>query len=225
MVKDVATAVATTVFRFGAPVLFGPWPAPVWLLAHGVGHLAGVLTIWTNDWPVIFSVIVPPRLPSEAAGVAHNPNTVPLVWGANVGCSQHSPSRIKPQRGQVSKNSSKSPRSENWAVFHEDVSGLYFANDAGHVAPHSAAFAVNACPPPCCGYVLAGKAATNDINNSAPWSSVKGLHVIPNRERREGSIVLSCHKHGLGVGFPLDGGNASVPEQLAGEYAATSACE
>jgi hypothetical protein len=160
-----------------------------------------------------------------ALGVRHNPNPLALVRCANVGCSQHAPSRIKPQRGQVSKNSSKSPRSEHWAVFHEDVARSYLANDPGHVAPHAAAFAVNACTSPCGADVLAGKAASHDVNNACPRSSVKGLHVIPNRERREGSIVLSCNKHGLGVGLPLNGADASVAQQLAGKDASTSACE
>jgi len=184
-----------------------------------------VFTICTKLCPVILSVIVPPRELSEALGVAHNPNPLALVRGANVGCSQHAPLRIKPQRGQISKYSSESPRSEHWAVFHKDVARSYLANDPGHVAPHAAAFAVNACPPPSGADVLAGKAASHDVNNACPRSSVKSLHVIPNRERREGSIVLSCHKHGLGVGLPLNGADASVAQQLAGKDASTSACE
>jgi hypothetical protein len=72
---------------------------------------------------------------------------------------------------------------------------------------------------------LTGKAASHDVNNSSPRPSVKGLHVIPNREWRETSIVLSCHKHGLRVGIPLDGAHASVSKQLSGKDAATSACE
>jgi hypothetical protein len=80
-------------------------------------------------------------------------------------------------------------------------------------------------PPPRDTDVLARKAPCHHVNKAIPWSSVKGLHVIPNRERREGSIVLSCHKHGLGVRVPLDGADASVPEQLAAENASTSACE
>ena len=72
---------------------------------------------------------------------------------------------------------------------------------------------------------MAREASANHVNNSAPWLSVKGLHVIPNRERREGAIVLSCHKHGLGVWLPLDCADASVSKELASEDAATSACE
>jgi hypothetical protein len=133
--------------------------------------------------------------------------------------------RIKPQRGQVSENSSKSPRSESWAVFHEDVSGSNFANDAGHVVPHAAAFSIKPRSVPGNADVLAREPSRHDVNNSAPWLSVKRLHVIPNRERREGSIVLSCHKHGLSVRLPLDGADCSVSKQLPCEDAATSACE
>ena len=52
-------------------------------------------------------------------------------------CAQHSPARIIPQRGQVSENSSKPARSEDWGVFHEDEARSHLANDARHVRPHS----------------------------------------------------------------------------------------
>jgi hypothetical protein len=91
--------------------------------------------------------------------------------------------------------------------------------------PHSAAFSVKSRAAPGSADVLARKPSSHDVNNSAPWFSVKGLHVIPNRERREGSIVLSCHKHGLSVRLPLDGADCSVSKQLPCEDAATSACE
>ena len=55
---------------------------------------------------------------SNTLGVSHiscrDPDSIPLMVCANVVCSQHSPSRIKPHRGQVSENGSKSPRSEHW---------------------------------------------------------------------------------------------------------------
>jgi hypothetical protein len=41
------------------------------------------------------------------------------------------PLRIKPERGQVAENSSKSANSEGIDVFHEDVSRSKQANDAG----------------------------------------------------------------------------------------------
>lgn len=56
-----------------------------------------------------------------------NPDAVPPMIGANVGRSQHAPLRIEPERGQVSENSSESPRSEGWGVLHERPSRLNFA--------------------------------------------------------------------------------------------------
>lgn len=54
---------------------------------------------------------------------------------------------------------------------------------------------------------------------------VKGANVIPNREGREKTVILSLGKYACGVGFPLNGADGSPPEQLAAEYSATSACE
>src|SRR5574337_1720027 len=46
---------------------------------------------------------------SLARGVGHDPDSLALVGGAAVVCSEHSPSRIEPHRGQVSEYGSESP--------------------------------------------------------------------------------------------------------------------
>ena len=139
--------------------------------------------------------------------------------------SEHSPFRIVPQRGQVPENNVKSPRSEYWAVFHEDVARSYFANDPRHVLPHSAALSGDACALPGCADVLAREASRYHVNKSAPWSSVKGLNVIPNRERREKAFILSGGKYSSGVGFPLDCTDAFPSEELSSKDAASGSCE
>ena len=49
--------------------------------------------------------------------------------------SEHTPLRIEPHLGQVSEYTPEPPRSEHWAVLHEDVAGSYLVNDARHIAP------------------------------------------------------------------------------------------
>jgi hypothetical protein len=144
---------------------------------------------------------------------------------SNVGSSQHCPPAVIPERGQITEHSSKSPSKERWAVFHEDVAGSNLANDARHVGPHAAALSVNAGAFACDADVLAGKAARNDVNTAAPWSSVKGANVIPNRERREKAVILSGGKYACGVGLPLDGADGSPAEHPPPEDASTSARE
>jgi hypothetical protein len=56
-------------------------------------------------------------------------------------------------------------------------------------------------------------------------SSVEGLNVIPNRERRENSVILSGAQYRSGVGVPLDRADCSPAEQFAAEYSAASSCE
>jgi hypothetical protein len=72
---------------------------------------------------------------------------------------------------------------------------------------------------------LTGKAARYDINNASPRSSVKGLNVIPNRERREKAVVLSGAQYACGVGFPFDGADGSPSKEFAPKDASTSARE
>jgi len=133
--------------------------------------------------------------------------------------------RIKPELGQASENDAHSSMKQRCDVLHEDVAGSNLANDSHHVSPQAGPFAVDPLLESGLADVLAWKPASHDVNSAAPRSSVKGAHVIPDRERRQGSIVLSYHKHGLSVGLALDGADAPVPEQLPGEDASTSARE
>jgi hypothetical protein len=138
-----------------------------------------------------------------ATGVGTDPEAVPFMGGAHAGCSQHSPSRIEPQLGQVPKNSGESGPPENkqpCAVLHFNSTGSNFANDASHLAPQPGSLAVKAVSVLGLAVgigdagVLAREASSHHVNNAAPWSAVKGPHVIPNRERRECSVVLSGHQ-------------------------------
>jgi len=139
--------------------------------------------------------------------------------------SEHSPFRIVPQRGQVPENDVKSPRSEYWAVLHEHVSGSYLANDPRHVFPHPGSLPGDACTFSGGADVLARESSRYHVNKAAPWLSVKGLNVIPNRERREKAFILSGGKYSSGVGFPLDCADAFPSEELPSKDATSSACE
>ena len=139
--------------------------------------------------------------------------------------SEHSPFRIVPHLGQVSEYNSKSPRSEYWAVLHEDVSRSYLANDPRHVLPHPAPFPCDPCASSGTADVLAREASRYHVNKSAPRGSVKGLNVIPNRERREKAFILSGGKYSSWVGFKFDGADAFPSEQLSSKDATSGPCE
>jgi hypothetical protein len=162
---------------------------------------------------------------SEAFGVGHNPDALSEMRSAGVGCTDDSPSRIKPHLGQVSEYTTKPSRSEHWRVLHERESWSYFANDSGHFHPESGFLTFDPCTLAGRADVLAGKAARNDINTSLPRSSVKGFNVRPNGEWLEKSIVLSLDKNGRGEGIKLNGANGSPSEELPPEYSSTSARE
>jgi hypothetical protein len=140
-------------------------------------------------------------------------------------CSEHSPARIKPHLGQISKNSSKPASSEHWGVFHENVAGFHFANDAGHFSPESAAGPADAGSFAGGADVLAGKPSRNHVNTASPRLAVEGSHVVPNGEWLKAAVVLPGHEHASGVGVEFNGAHGSPSKQFAAEYAATSACE
>ena len=144
---------------------------------------------------------------------------------AGVTRSEHTPARIVPQRGQVSEYTSKPPRSEHWGVFHEDVEGSYFANDASHLGPHAGAGTVDSCALAGGADVLARKASRHHVNTASPRSSVKRSHVIPDRKRGQASVVLAGNENTRGVGVPLNGTYSAPSEEMAPEDASTSARE
>ena len=197
--------------------------------ALGVGHIGGVASgffgflIWRGrTWSLRYSCEqFPVFFQSCAVGVRHNPYPLSFVRCSGMNRSEHSPFRIVPHRGQVPENLSKSPRSEYWAVLHKRVSRSYFANDPRHVLPHSAAFPCDARSLSGAADVLARKASRYHVNKAAPRSSVKGLNVIPNRERREKALILSGGKYSSGVGFPFDCTDGFPSKQFSAKDAAT----
>jgi hypothetical protein len=193
----------------------------------GVGHFARADTASISVPPsrALLGDTSPPWSPSVAVGVGHKPEPVPLVRGANVGSSQHSPPRVIPEFGKVAEDSSKPSMNERWGVLHEDESGSYFANHPRHLSPEAGSFFVQAGALSGDADVLAGKPARNHVNTAAPRESVKGANVIPNREGREKSVVLSLGKNACGVGFPLDSADRAPSEEVSSKNAATSACE
>jgi hypothetical protein len=158
----------------------------------------------------------------HTVGVGQYPDSVSLVRRSHIGSPQHSPFRIEPQRGQVSENSTQSPSSECWRVFHEHKTGLYFTHDSGHFHPESASLSGDSCAPSGCGYVLAGKSSRNHVNATSPRRSVKRTNVIPYWEWLKLSVVLSRDKYASGERVILNGADCSPSEKLSGENSSAS---
>jgi hypothetical protein len=72
---------------------------------------------------------------------------------------------------------------------------------------------------------LAREAARDDIHQAAPWLSIEGSHIVPDGEWVEASIVLTSGEHPPCGRLVFDGADTFPSEQLAAEYASTSACE
>ena len=165
------------------------------------------------------------RSESAAIGVGNDPDTVSLVRGANVGSSHNSPSRVIPERGKVAKDPSKSSRNESCGVFHEREPWSYLANDPCHVSPQSASWSIDPVSISSEADVLARETSRYDINKASPWLAVKTLHLRPNRESWDGSIVLSLRQNLCAVGITLNGADGSPSEDGSPEYSSTSTRE
>jgi len=102
------------------------------LFATGVGHIER-LTALPNSLPLgparrAFGTHIP-------CGVGHNPDPISSVRRTNGGSWYAVPFRIKPERGQVSENTLKSPSKQSCDVLHDDVAGSYLANNSGVLRP------------------------------------------------------------------------------------------
>ena len=115
-----------------------------------------------------FSISKEPRFSASFfRGVGNNPDAISDVRGTNGGSWYAVPFCIKPERGQVSKNSVKPPSKQSCDVLHDDVAGSKFANDSGVILPEAAAFALNSDAVAGAADVLAGEAAADDINSNS----------------------------------------------------------
>jgi hypothetical protein len=123
-----------------------------------------------------------------------NPDSLALVGSTDVGSGEHKPCSIIPCFGQVPEYDVESPRGKEWGVFHECESRSYFANDSVHFFPESRAGTGDSFALSCATDILAGEAAADDIDESAPRLSVEGGNVVPDGEWREESISLSLQQ-------------------------------
>jgi hypothetical protein len=70
--------------------------------------------------------------------------------------------------------------------------------------------------------ILTRKTSRYHVNKASPWSSVKCPYVRPNRENGQDLVILSLSQNGRAVGIEFHRKNRSPPEQMSGEYSATS---
>jgi hypothetical protein len=99
------------------------------------------------------------------------------------------------------------------------------ANDPGHLLPESASLTFDSGTFSAGGDVLAREAASDDVHESTPRSPVEGLHIVPDREGWQRSVVLSGHEHAPAVFFDFDGADCPPPEKMASKDSTPSARE
>jgi hypothetical protein len=157
--------------------------------------------------------------------VGHDPDSFAAVGGAHVVSSENSPSRIKPQRGQVFENSVESPRSEHWRVFHERELGSYFTNDPGHFHPEPRALSVKPCALSGAADVLAWESTGHHAHGACPGPAVECAHVIPHWEARQQSVALAGQQHASGVGIKLNSADGAPSKQVPTQDAASCSCK
>jgi hypothetical protein len=154
-----------------------------------------------------------------------NPDSFSQVRRPGVGSGNNSPARIIPQRGKVSENHSKPPKSEHWAVFHPYKSGLNLANDPGELGPQPASFSANAFSLSGGRYVLTRESPTCHVNHVSPRKPVKRRNVIPDGELGQASVSLPLQEDLSAVRLNLDSTDAGMSEKHSAKDASSGAGE
>ncbi|HEY3500668.1 MAG TPA: hypothetical protein VGK73_38510 [Polyangiaceae bacterium] len=161
--------------------------------------------------------------PAPVGVGSNDPHPVASVRCADVPSSEHTPRCIKPQVGKPSEDNIQSSSAKHRGVLREDIRRPNLANDAEHFEPEARTLAIKARTPTSAGYILARKAARNDVHQSAPGSPVEGPDVIPDGEGIEVPVALSLGEHALAVGIDLDSADRSPSKQPGGKQASAGA--
>lgn len=200
------------------PCLYFAFLIPV-SSATGVGH---IITTIARFCCLLFG---PLCFQSLAIGVGQNPDAFPLVRCSGMDCSQHTPPRIVPHRGQVPENSPQSPGNKHWGIFHEDEARSHFANDTRHFSLESGPCAVDSGAFSGCTDVLAGKAPSDDVDVSSPWLAVECGDVVPDGEGVKDAVSLSGEEDSPGIGIDFNSASGAPSKEEPSQDASSSPCK
>lgn len=137
---------------------------------------------------------------------AEDEDALAPLRGADVGRSKATPFRIEPERGQAAENVSESFVAEPWDVLQEHDDGSKVAKMTLDDGPQPSVVGLDALRS---GETdgLTGEAPKEAIHPAAPWASVEGLEVRPDRSRRNGAALHSRRQASGSKGLPLHHAN------------------
>jgi hypothetical protein len=157
--------------------------------------------------------------------VGQNPDSFPDVLSSGIVRAQHPVRSHVAQAGQVPKNSSESPRSEEWGVFHEDEAGSNLTNDPGEFRPEAGPSSGNPSTFPSTGNILARESAADNVDGPSPGLSIEGPNIIPDGEGLKDSIPLPSEEGGSGLGIKLNSADGAPSKELASQDSASCPCK
>lgn len=176
---------STIVRRLVPPWIDDPCPGPeVASIAVGEGHFSGVATYCAREVPVMPAVIVPPRLPSEAAAVGHREDEQALAEVRRANFLRREQSHLKrvAKAGKVSTDEAETRRKVRPDVFEEQNGRAGLDDDAAEGGPEPAGIGD---PEALAGprLALARISANEEIHDATPRAAVEGSGIRPHRSR------------------------------------------
>ena len=190
-------------------------------LARGVGHSRSI------------SVRFPPldRVPEQARGVGQlvaladgeDEQTLALVGRTDFRRREEACRKAVAHADQSAGDFGEAEAEMMGDILKEDEGRFDLADDAGDMRPEMArvvrtpSFARD-------GERLARVARSDDVHRAAPWATVEGGNLVPDRRWIQGRLFHPRHESGCGVGFPFDIAHSSISGHGDGEPEVEPAC-
>jgi hypothetical protein len=160
-----------------------------------------------------------PPFASLAAGVGHNPDSIPPVWCANGGSGNTVPFRVIPERRDFPEHLVQSASAKGDDVLDDDPRRPTLFDEPAVFAPQAGAGTVEPCAFTGDADVLAGESPANNVN----WPDIVGVQVTHIAEAGHVRPVLA--EHGSAIGVDLAERDCSHPGSLESEREAADSAE
>jgi len=147
-------------------------------------------------------------LESPTTAVGQDEDSLPSVWGSDIGRSYSRPLRVEPDFGQITEHSVEAQSNVSCDILQEQELGSHFASDAENLGPEVSRV-VGSLSLACDAEWLAGITGNDSMNSVTPRAAIEGSGIRPNRRWMKSPVFHPRCQDFDARGFPLDHADCS----------------
>jgi len=141
-------------------------------------------------------------LESPTTAVGQDEDSLPSVWGSDIGRSYSRPLRVEPDFGKITKHSVESKFDVPCDILQEQELGFHFASDAEDLGPEVSRV-LGSSSLSCDAEWLAGITGNDSMNSATPRSAIEGSGIAPDSSIRHSSLLHFVNQKSDDRSFPL----------------------